>query len=166
MAIAGRDSVIILSACNEIWKYKVYDDSWQKVTPFIPSNDDLQTEYAIKMSQAGCTVVLTNLGKWKVTRMYADLVFLHKQAFALSVASSTFSTKIIFYFSRTRLQRPNISWDAEESQVCWHRQWLWPHYFTGRERRRLLDGNGNVCNVLLHCHAQIINKLSEILCDF
>lgn len=62
MAIAGRDSVIILSARNEIWRYKVYDDSWQKVTPFIPSNDNLQTEYALKMSQAGCTVVLTNLG--------------------------------------------------------------------------------------------------------
>ncbi|XP_032680006.1 RCC1 domain-containing protein 1 [Odontomachus brunneus] len=63
IAIAGRDNVIILSARNEIWKYKMYDDSWQKVTPFILSNDNLQTEYAIKMSQAGCTVVLTNLGR-------------------------------------------------------------------------------------------------------
>ncbi|EFN89544.1 RCC1 domain-containing protein 1 [Harpegnathos saltator] len=63
MAIAGRDSVIILSTHNEIWKYKVYDDSWQKVIPFIPSNDNLHAEYAIKMSQAGCTVVLTNLGR-------------------------------------------------------------------------------------------------------
>ncbi|XP_014487466.1 PREDICTED: RCC1 domain-containing protein 1 [Dinoponera quadriceps] len=63
IAIAGRDSVIILSTLNEIWKYKIYDGSWQKVTPFIPNNDNLQTEYAIKMSQAGCTVVLTNLGR-------------------------------------------------------------------------------------------------------
>lgn len=61
MAIPGRESVVILSTHNEIWKYKVYDDSWQKVTPFISSHDTL-AEYPIKLSQAGCTVVLTNLG--------------------------------------------------------------------------------------------------------
>ncbi|XP_070170523.1 RCC1 domain-containing protein 1 [Polyergus mexicanus] len=63
IAIPGRENVIILSTRNEIWKYKVYDDSWQKVTPFISSNDNTLPEYAIKLSQAGCTVVLTNLGR-------------------------------------------------------------------------------------------------------
>jgi len=62
LAIPGRDSVVVLSTCNEIWKYKIYDDSWQKVIPFILSNDNIQAEHAIKLSQAGCTVVLTNLG--------------------------------------------------------------------------------------------------------
>ncbi|XP_071556273.1 RCC1 domain-containing protein 1 isoform X2 [Temnothorax nylanderi] len=63
LAAPGRDSVVVLSTRNEIWKYKIYDDSWQKVTPFIPSNDNMQIEHAIKLSQAGCTVVLTNLGR-------------------------------------------------------------------------------------------------------
>lgn len=65
MAVPGRDSVIVLSTSNEIWKYKIYDDSWQKVTSFILNNDNIQTEYAIKISQGGCTVVLTNLGVQK-----------------------------------------------------------------------------------------------------
>lgn len=34
MAIPGRESVVILSTQNEIWKYKVYDDSWQKNSTF------------------------------------------------------------------------------------------------------------------------------------
>ncbi|KYQ50218.1 E3 ubiquitin-protein ligase HERC2 [Trachymyrmex zeteki] len=63
LAIPGRDSVVVLSTRNEIWKYKIYDDTWQKVTPFIPSNDNIQVEHAIKLSQAGCTVILTNLGR-------------------------------------------------------------------------------------------------------
>lgn len=62
MAIPGRESVVILSTHNEIWRYKVYDDSWQKVAPFISSHDDTLAEHPIKLSQAGCTVVLTNLG--------------------------------------------------------------------------------------------------------
>jgi len=62
MAAPGRDSVVVLSTCNEIWKYKIYDDFWQKVTPFILSNDNTQIEHAIKISQTECTVVLTNLG--------------------------------------------------------------------------------------------------------
>lgn len=70
IAIPGRESVIILSTHNEIWKYKVYDDSWQKVTPFIPSNDNTLPEYAIKLSQAGCTVVLTNLGKSSIIPLF------------------------------------------------------------------------------------------------
>lgn len=62
MAVAGRESVVILSTRNEIWRYKIYDDSWQRVTSFIPNNDNLQTEYPVKLSHARCTVVLTNLG--------------------------------------------------------------------------------------------------------
>lgn len=62
MAVPGRDTIIVLSTRNEIWKYKIYDDSWQKVTSFIFSNDNIQAEHAVKISQAGCTVVLTNLG--------------------------------------------------------------------------------------------------------
>lgn len=65
MAVPGRDSVVVLSTRNEIWKYKIYDGSWQKVTPFILSSDNQQVEYAIKISQAACTVVLTNLGMQK-----------------------------------------------------------------------------------------------------
>ncbi|KYN39490.1 E3 ubiquitin-protein ligase HERC2 [Trachymyrmex septentrionalis] len=63
LAIPGRNSVVVLSTRNEIWKYKIYDDTWQKVTPFIPNNDNIQVEHAIKLSQAGCTVILTNLGR-------------------------------------------------------------------------------------------------------
>ncbi|XP_011174441.1 RCC1 domain-containing protein 1 [Solenopsis invicta] len=63
IAVPGRDSVVVLSTRDEIWKYKIYDDSWHKVTLFISNNDDVQAEHAIKLSQAGCTVVLTNLGR-------------------------------------------------------------------------------------------------------
>ncbi|KAL0129864.1 hypothetical protein PUN28_001850 [Cardiocondyla obscurior] len=63
IACPGQDSVIILSTCNEIWKYKIYDDSWQKVTPFIFNEDKTQAEYIIKILQTKCTIVLTNLGR-------------------------------------------------------------------------------------------------------
>nr|XP_012222921.1 PREDICTED: RCC1 domain-containing protein 1 [Linepithema humile] len=63
IAVPGHDYIIILSTHNELWKYKIYEDSWQKVTPFIPSSDNTSAEYAIKLSQGRCTVVLTNLGR-------------------------------------------------------------------------------------------------------
>lgn len=62
-AAIGKDSVVILSRDNEVWRYKVYENSWKKVTNFIPSNDDSEIEYPVKLLQGGCTVALTNLGR-------------------------------------------------------------------------------------------------------
>ncbi|XP_017889843.1 RCC1 domain-containing protein 1-like [Ceratina calcarata] len=62
-AAIGKDSIIILSKDNEIWRYKIYENSWKKVTNFIPSNSESENEYPVKVSQGGCTVALTNLGR-------------------------------------------------------------------------------------------------------
>ncbi|XP_053975337.1 RCC1 domain-containing protein 1-like [Hylaeus volcanicus] len=62
-AAVGKDSIVIVSIDNEMWRYKIYENSWNKVTNFIPSNDDLKDEYPVKVLQGGCTVVLTNLGR-------------------------------------------------------------------------------------------------------
>ncbi|KAI4503725.1 hypothetical protein M0802_001128 [Mischocyttarus mexicanus] len=60
---AGRESVIISTTSNEIWQYRIYEKSWKKVSNFININEELEDEYPIKISQGGCTVILTNLGR-------------------------------------------------------------------------------------------------------
>ncbi|XP_031847417.1 RCC1 domain-containing protein 1 isoform X2 [Nomia melanderi] len=64
-AVAGKDNIVILSNQNEFWQYMVYEHNgfWKKVTNFIPSNDDSIKEHPVKVLRAGCTVVLTNLGR-------------------------------------------------------------------------------------------------------
>ncbi|XP_076376771.1 RCC1 domain-containing protein 1 isoform X2 [Megalopta genalis] len=64
-AAIGKDNIVVLSNSDELWKYKIYEtnDSWKKVTNFIPSNDDSDREYPVKVLQGGCTVVLSNLGR-------------------------------------------------------------------------------------------------------
>lgn len=62
-AAIGKDSVIVLSKDNEIWRYKIYENCWQKVINFIPGSTESKYEYPVKVSQGGCTVALTNLGR-------------------------------------------------------------------------------------------------------
>ncbi|XP_076235578.1 RCC1 domain-containing protein 1 [Calliopsis andreniformis] len=62
-AATGKDNIIVLSKDNEIWRYKIYENSWKKAFNFIPSNDNSENEYPIKILQEGCAVVLTNLGR-------------------------------------------------------------------------------------------------------
>ncbi|XP_078053487.1 RCC1 domain-containing protein 1 isoform X2 [Augochlora pura] len=64
-AAIGKDNIVVLTDSDELWKYKIYEtnDSWKKVTNFIPSNDDSDREYPVKVLQGGCTVVLSNLGR-------------------------------------------------------------------------------------------------------
>ncbi|XP_076651769.1 RCC1 domain-containing protein 1 isoform X1 [Halictus rubicundus] len=64
-AAIGKDNIIILSNNNDLWRYQIYEagNAWKKVTNFIPSNDDSDKEYPVKVLQGGCTVVLTNLGR-------------------------------------------------------------------------------------------------------
>ncbi|KZC14969.1 PREDICTED: ultraviolet-B receptor UVR8 [Dufourea novaeangliae] len=63
IAAIGTESIVILSSSNELWRYKIYENSWKKVINFLPSNDDSASEYPVKILQGGCTVVLTNLGR-------------------------------------------------------------------------------------------------------
>ncbi|KAK2588070.1 hypothetical protein KPH14_004135 [Odynerus spinipes] len=60
---AGREDIIILTTANEIWRYRLYERCWKKVPNFIRVNEGLEDEYPIKISQGGCTVILTNLGR-------------------------------------------------------------------------------------------------------
>ncbi|XP_035739654.1 RCC1 domain-containing protein 1-like isoform X2 [Vespa mandarinia] len=60
---AGKESVIISTTTNEIWQYRLYEKSWKKVPNFINASNELKEEYPIKISQGGCTVILTNLGR-------------------------------------------------------------------------------------------------------
>lgn len=62
LAAPGRDNIVVLSKDNEIWQYKLYENSWKKVINFIGSNNYTENEYPVKIVQGGCTVVLTNLG--------------------------------------------------------------------------------------------------------
>ncbi|XP_043265711.1 RCC1 domain-containing protein 1 [Colletes gigas] len=61
-AAVGKNNIVILSRDIETWQYKIYKNSWRKVTNFIPRNDS-ENEYPLKILQGGCTVVLTNLGR-------------------------------------------------------------------------------------------------------
>nr|XP_050864768.1 RCC1 domain-containing protein 1 isoform X1 [Vespula vulgaris] len=60
---AGKESIIISTTNNEIWQYRLYEKSWKKVPNFINASKELEEEYPIKISQGGCTVILTNLGR-------------------------------------------------------------------------------------------------------
>ncbi|KOC59233.1 E3 ubiquitin-protein ligase HERC2 [Habropoda laboriosa] len=62
-AAPGRDNVVILSKDNELWRYKIYENSWKKVDNFIFNSNESENEYPVKIAQGGCTVVLTNLGR-------------------------------------------------------------------------------------------------------
>nr|XP_003704761.1 PREDICTED: RCC1 domain-containing protein 1 [Megachile rotundata]XP_012143900.1 PREDICTED: RCC1 domain-containing protein 1 [Megachile rotundata] len=62
-AAIGKDNIIILSNDNEMWQYKIYDNSWKKVINFMSVRSDSESEYPVKIVQEGCTVVLTNLGR-------------------------------------------------------------------------------------------------------
>ncbi|XP_076759449.1 RCC1 domain-containing protein 1 [Xylocopa sonorina] len=62
-AAIGKDNIIIMTTNNEMWQYKIYENSWKKVNNFICNSSDSENEYPVKILQAGCTVVLTNLGR-------------------------------------------------------------------------------------------------------
>ncbi|KAG7189944.1 hypothetical protein KM043_006105 [Ampulex compressa] len=61
--VTNQDSIIVLSIDHCLWRYKFYDDSWKRISTFIPANDGIQCEYPVKISQGRCTVVLSNLGR-------------------------------------------------------------------------------------------------------
>ncbi|XP_012264946.2 RCC1 domain-containing protein 1 [Athalia rosae] len=67
-AIAGKETITVLSTANEIYQYKIFERRWKKVMNFIHSNDDVNDdppdhEYPVKIFQGGCTVALTNHGR-------------------------------------------------------------------------------------------------------
>lgn len=62
-AATGRNNIVILSNDNEIWLYKIYENTWKRIINFIGESDNSEKEYPIKIIQGGCTVVLTNLGR-------------------------------------------------------------------------------------------------------
>ncbi|KAH0956259.1 hypothetical protein HN011_004911 [Eciton burchellii] len=60
MAIPCQDRIFIFSTSNEIWTYKIYDDSWERLALEI---NFVESEYGIKLSKAECLVILSNLGR-------------------------------------------------------------------------------------------------------
>lgn len=83
-AAIGKDNVVILSNDNEIWQYKIYEDTWKKVINFIGSGDDSEKEYAVKIIQRGCTVALTNLGNCDKCGLVALSLILAFERFELA----------------------------------------------------------------------------------
>ncbi|EZA52561.1 E3 ubiquitin-protein ligase HERC2 isoform X2 [Ooceraea biroi] len=63
MAIPCQDRIFIFSTRNEIWTYKIYDDSWERLVPDIMSKTFMEGEYGIKLSKAECLIILSNLGR-------------------------------------------------------------------------------------------------------
>lgn len=60
---AGRDEIIILTENNDVWRYRLYEAHWKKVSRFANTSQGSEDEYPIKILQGGCTIVLTNIGR-------------------------------------------------------------------------------------------------------
>ncbi|XP_063992389.1 probable E3 ubiquitin-protein ligase HERC3 [Diachasmimorpha longicaudata] len=62
-ALAGTDTVTIVSESQKIWQYKIYEDQWREIDNFLPSNDENLEESISKIERNSCIVALTNLGR-------------------------------------------------------------------------------------------------------
>ncbi|XP_033219280.1 probable E3 ubiquitin-protein ligase HERC4 isoform X2 [Belonocnema kinseyi] len=63
IALAGPESVTILSANNDLWQYKIFEKRWKKVSKFISDSEDGGEECVVKIAGVRCLVALTNLGR-------------------------------------------------------------------------------------------------------
>lgn len=62
MAVPCQDRIFLFSTHNEIWTYKIYDDSWERLISDSTEKTFLEDEYPIKLSKVECLIILTNLG--------------------------------------------------------------------------------------------------------